>query len=381
MKPIWFHDTLDYYDGIEIFEARDRIGGNYIGVLIGSEGDHDQFLVAGVIPESLREFRAGQLDLRSLLLEASEDEWYVTWTSGDLREPLGLTLGDGPIRTSGYIPEEGSFLYRPPEDDKPAEWARMENNLVIELRATPPEALHGHRIRTKRLGELLLHVQGVVSHSYSNALKGLPQRVRRQLDTKDGHLTDVVVPAAPGSYRIVLEAVSRPDMFGFSELERAMRRMDAVFENARDPKTARQALQAYKGHLAGSYIRLMNFLADNDTGLRYGWASPRSPDTKYSEVSPTLARSLAESLADASSLGREDVVIEGSFERVHVGAGTWGLNTGEEVQRGRLAEDGPDLSGLTVSERYIFECEEVFDLDATGRELKTLYLKNIRESA
>ena len=77
MKSILFHDTLVYYDGVEVFEARDLIGGNYVGVLIDREGDLDQYLVTGVVPERLSAFRAGDLDLRSLLLDTSDEEWYV----------------------------------------------------------------------------------------------------------------------------------------------------------------------------------------------------------------------------------------------------------------------------------------------------------------
>ena len=156
--------------------------------------------------------------------------------------------------------------------------------------------------------------------------------------------------------------------------------MDDVFESANDPETARQGLQAYKGHLAGSYIRLMKFLANNNTGLHYGWASPKSVATKHIGVSEVIARGLAESLADATNLQREIVKLPGAFERVNYGAGSWGLNTNEGMKVGRVAKDGPNLSGLTVSDQYIFECEELIDLDATGREKRTLYLKKIEEA-
>ena len=381
MKPISFRDTLVYHDGVEVFGAQDSIGGNYIGVMIESQSDRDQYLVAGVNPNRLNEFRAGDIDLKSLLLDTPDDQWYVTWTKGDFSRPLELTVGEGSICDSGYLPNDGFVLCETPRDDQPLLRAREENNLVFELRATPPETWNRHRIRMNTLGSLLLQMQMVLRHAYSNALKDVGSRARRRIDTTDGHLLDVVVPAAPGSFQIILEAVRRPDLLGFAELERGLQRMDDVFESASNPETARQGLRAYKGHLAGSYIKLMRFLADNESGLQYGWASPMSEATKYSGVSKTVARGLAESLAEDTSLGREDVELRGALERVNFGAGTWGLNTADGMKVGSVMEGGPNLSGLIIRKPYVFECEEVVDLDATGREVRTLYLKRIQEGS
>ena len=59
MKTIRHSNTLFYYDGPQIFEARDAIGGYYIAVLVDSEDTSGRFLIAGVAPEQLRQFRSG----------------------------------------------------------------------------------------------------------------------------------------------------------------------------------------------------------------------------------------------------------------------------------------------------------------------------------
>ena len=46
--------TLVYYDGPQVFEARDTIGGHYIAVMGAS--DEIRYLVAGVAPERLQAF-------------------------------------------------------------------------------------------------------------------------------------------------------------------------------------------------------------------------------------------------------------------------------------------------------------------------------------
>ena len=44
MKTITPTAVLDYYDGIQIFTAADEIGGNYLGAMVGTVGDHGRYL-------------------------------------------------------------------------------------------------------------------------------------------------------------------------------------------------------------------------------------------------------------------------------------------------------------------------------------------------
>ena len=74
MKTIRPTEVLAYYDGVEVFAGRDGGSGHYVGAFIDASGDADRYLVVGARAERLREFRAGMLDLRTLLLEAPGGE-------------------------------------------------------------------------------------------------------------------------------------------------------------------------------------------------------------------------------------------------------------------------------------------------------------------
>ena len=74
MRPIGQISTLVYYDGVQVFEGLDSVGGHYVGVLIDDSGAADRYLVAGVAPERLRQFRAGAIELRTSFLEAGPGE-------------------------------------------------------------------------------------------------------------------------------------------------------------------------------------------------------------------------------------------------------------------------------------------------------------------
>jgi hypothetical protein len=129
MKTIQHTTTLFYYDGPQDFEARDMIGGHYVAVMVEPKNGHDRYLVAGVAPERLRQFRAGTLNLRSLLAEAGAEEWYLTTATTGLDQPLVLELQAAPLTASGLLPDEGFLLHDRPAEGIALREAREPNNL------------------------------------------------------------------------------------------------------------------------------------------------------------------------------------------------------------------------------------------------------------
>ena len=380
MKTIRHTDTLVYYDGVQVFEGRDPIGGHYIGVMIDSQDDADIYLVTGTVPEHLRQFRLGTLDLKTLLLEGSRYGWYTTQTDDDLIQSLDLEVQEGSLERRDFLPDDGFLLNEAiSEDDLALREAIQRRNVVFEFSVNPPEATYAHRIRSSTLGNLLTHVQLVVRYAYCNAINMVSRQVRNTIDTTDAYLMDVVIPAAPGSFRIVLEASKPADMFGYGELARGLKLMDSIFEGVQDQNSARETLIEHRGRLTKSYINLMKLLVENKTGLRYSWAEPSLTASRRGRVSEALAWKLVDEFSGSDSLGQEPVVFIGEFEKVNRGAGDWGLLTDDgNVKSGKVADGGPSLDGLEVGKRYRFDCvDEVEFVLATGHEKHTFFLKKI----
>ena len=374
MKTIRHTTTLFYYDGPQVFEARDSIGGHYVAVLVEAQDGEESYLVAGVAPERLRQFRAGTLDLRTLLTEAGAEEWYLA-RGADLEQPLALVPQTTPLAGSGLLPDAGFVLHDRPAEELALREARERNNLVLEIATEPPEAAEEHRIRLGTLIGLLGHVQMMIKHAYGAALRKLSPGDRRAIDKTDAHMMDVVIPAAAGSFRVVLEAAKTPDLLGQSELARALKRVDELFENAGSPEQTLATVKAHRGHLAGAYLRLLRFLAQHKTGLRYSWAEPGFTKPNSRAVAEVEVGPLVDVLSGVSNLGGEAVTLVGEFEKVNRGTGAWGLLTAEGVYSGKVREGGPSLDGLKVGGRYKFSCvEEIEEVEGTGRELHTFYL-------
>ncbi len=375
MKTIRHTTTLFYYDGPQVFEARDAIGGHYLGVLVEPQSDQDSYLVAGVAPERLRQFRSGTLDLRALLVEAGEEDWYLATAAAGLDHPLALTPQRTPLRESTLLPDTGFLLHDRPAEELALREARERNNLVLEIAADPPEAAEEHRIRVGTLIGLLGHMQTMIKHAYGAALRELKPDNRRSIDRTDAYLMDVVIPAAAGSFRVVLEAAKTPDMLGQSELARALQRVDVLFENASDPEKALATVKAHRGHLAGAYLRLLRFLVQHKTGLSYSWAEPAFAKSNNRAVTEAEAGPLVDVLSGVSNLGGESVTIVGAFEKANRSTGSWGLLTADGLFSGKVKEGGPSLEGLKIGGSYRFSCvEEIEEIEGTGRELRTLYL-------
>lgn len=110
MKTIRHTKTLFYHDGPEVIEARDDDGREYVGVRVDSGDNGDRFLLICVTTVGFREFRAGSLDLRSLILGDSEKEWFLGVVAGEFGEFHELTRRDDLIESTGFLPEPGFFL-------------------------------------------------------------------------------------------------------------------------------------------------------------------------------------------------------------------------------------------------------------------------------
>ena len=302
MKTIKPVAILDYYDGIQIFEGRDHIGGHYIAMLLESLGKAEHFLVTGANPERLRQFRDGKLDLLTLFLDAPGGEWFFIYADGPYGEPLTLLPQDGHIaEQKDLLPDEGYTLDDGPFDDLVSARARESNNTVLEFSVEPTETTYSHRVRADALGEILTQTQIVVKHAYRSAIRDLS---KSDIGAKDGYLMDVVVPAAPGSFRVILEAAaphgeppSRPALDP-GDLTLGLKRMDEVFQSAEYPDKAREILMEHKGDLADAYIKLLGILAKRNTGFNYSWADPHIPGSRYGGVSAAVAKRLYETLSN-----------------------------------------------------------------------------------
>lgn len=130
MKTIHYTTTLFHYDGPQIFEARDAIGGHYVALLIEPQDGRECYLVVGVAPEKLRQFCSDMLDLRSLLIEVGKYKWYITTTAADVNRPIAIDPQNILIEESQFLPDDGFVLHDHPTDELARKETMERNDLI-----------------------------------------------------------------------------------------------------------------------------------------------------------------------------------------------------------------------------------------------------------
>ena len=126
-----------------------------------AQEEQDRYLVVQVAPELLSQFRAGALELRPLIVEASRDQWYLATTT-NLDEPLAIERQRMPIEER-FLPDEGFTLAdSPPKEDAleidaernsgpPSNSVEVRERLIEALKLDLVGPWAGHELAEERL--------------------------------------------------------------------------------------------------------------------------------------------------------------------------------------------------------------------------------------
>ena len=361
-ERIRYTRTLDYNDGIQLFEAKDPIGGTYVAFLLTTGEDADTYLLAGCGPEQLRLFTSGGTDLRDLLKNSAIYGWYLAEVT-DFDEPLKLNAQHGDSIPDKYLPKPGLFTTGAEVDHEVTTRAREIGHVVLQVAIDPPEAADEQRVRATTLSGLIEHVQTLTRYAVEQAAKELELEGSNLRRSRNAHQLDAI-ELSRGSTIVTFQGAHGPDIDGESLLAKALEQLDSLFKTTSTPDEARVALEQYDPKMATAYLKLMNFLRIRDTGFSYTWAAPQSKRPSHQALPlgrvQMLARELPRVLDEAiSDDNQEEVILEGALEMADEPNGRWRIRDYEQgVREGTVKEDGPSLSHLVIDAAYRFECLE-----------------------
>ncbi len=354
MKQIYFQRTLLYYEVPVIFEARDSIGGHYIASAVKSENGHDRHLLVGVSPEGLRDFKSGSIDLRSITINSIVEDRYLALTD-DISpdEPLSL-IQQINLETieEEYLPSPGLLLYDEIAENKLISEARERGAVILKLSARPPEEKIENQIKASTIGRIITNVQLMVKNAYSTYAD--------RTNDDSGTLYLLTKPS-PGSVEILLGTTEKQrNMFEQENMFKTLELIDSLFHNTENPKAIIDNLKKVPSKLSRSYMKTIEILNSQKTGLSYSWAGPDSKASRSTTVRHEQAGEIIKQYKKEPIKSVEKASFEGRLELVNVKTGRWGLLTEEGMKTGKTKSNQLSLGGLIMDKAYMFHCEEEY---------------------
>ena len=374
---ILYTRTLDYCDGISVFEANDPIGGTFVASYLEAVDGGDRYLVVGCRPEELRLFRHGSYDLRDLLTMSATNGWYVADLLGT-RKPLAMRHdGTGNIPDE-YLPEPGYTIFDSEVNHKVVRDALERNNFVLQVSIEPPGTGRGGAVGVKTLNSLVNRVHELARCA---AWEVTESRGRRNA----GRLN--VVGVSEGSVVVTLQGAEGLDERRESIWSKAFERLDGLFEKMELSQELDASMSEYAPETVGAYAKLMKLLKDEETGFHYTWAAPTTEVPSHRAVSleraQTLDRELPIALTELSQeIHMTEVVLQGALEAASQLNRKWTLRDTDKVLWSGSVEEGElGLDELVIGGHYTFTCLEKRVESGSGRRKKpTLHLLTISEA-
>lgn len=371
-RQVKYKSTLLYYDEPLVVLCEDKLEGLYIGLLVNDE----TYFCVPISPRRLDQLYKGDIDLLDVFRNLEEPEYYscVFEVYNDYSNELRIIQIES--IPHDWFPDEGLFLPEPsPDEDIVLSKSRQENKPILYVALNPPEAITGHKIHVGRLSDFL--------SIFQNLVKYLFKQCSNSYSSDDAFLLNVT-GFQPGSFTVQLESLENGDLLGGNEIANCLRMLDEFTTRMATPQSALKFIQQYKGHLAGSYIKFLEYIQKNDSNFKYTWATPEFEKSVQHEVKSEMISSLLDLFSQSSDIANEDIELIGSVKKADSNLNTWKIFNEEDNKEyaGKIKSDSSvTVSGLVIdSKRYKFYCEEtISSILGSGRAKKVLYLVKYEE--
>jgi hypothetical protein len=378
IKHIHPQQELIYYDGLQLFVGNDQLQTSYICLLIDS-GPQDIFMCVPISKTRLNKFYNGDLDLRDIYTSPETGEWFQIGIDNYQQDYFVLEPIDEP--NESYLPSAGFLLTRTGSASQSIVIESKEKNrAIVHLSLNPPEALAEPKIHSFRLAEVLGIFQTLVREAYHKSIREDKKSAnyREILSNENQYQLDVYA-TAPGSFTVQLQSEALSDLLGYSEIAKAFDRIDIITANILETEKAVATIAENKGRVATAYLKLLNFIVDNDSPISYQWTMPEKSEPIYYSIPKKQAIDLRTELLKIEDISKEIMRFTGKFTKVDIKRKTWSVTdeTENRTYTGHIPKDSEvSLLGVTIgTQLYSFICEEkIIELAFLGKEQTNLLL-------
>lgn len=378
MRLLDYQETLVFYDGPQLFIAKDQLGAAHICLLVKQEEEADTYLCVPASHTRIHALVEGTIDLREVFSSPEVPELSTIVSKRGVLIGLPATPIVQEQIPPKWFPEPGFILAIPAIPDiQLIKEAAARKRAVIHCSLNPPEASEESKITAEHLAQAVKLVQRVVMHAYKRAIRGVVVSTKELTQPVNYELE--VFAFSPGSFTLHMQSSTLADLIGNVPISRAFKIMDSITDLVDDPEKALPKVAEIGGHFASAYKDLLYFITDNNTSLQYEWTMPELPSTIKRRISTSAAKPLYDALTARVDIGREEKRLVGKLTKVDEKLKTWRLTSSKEPGEYQGSSE-VDLAGLIIeTQAYEFICEERLEEErGTGREITKLYLKSFR---
>lgn len=377
-RPVTIESVIVRTEGPDLVLGVDQFKTPYLCALVSRDEDGDRFVAVKVSDSRLVAVRSGRFDVRFALTSPESEEYFEGFFERIDGTPT-INLRETLAFPEEWLPKEGLYVtdFVPALEQTDVVAAANENHTTtIICRLNPPEAKRRKpRINADRLADYVANFQQLVKHVIA---KG------RRLVDPDLYTLQVATTLG-GSFQIQFEAASdQIRLFEGSEVGDAMRKIDVLLDVMDKPADdILKVAQDNRGLVIGAYRSLLEFAAEQDTPVEYRWAEPGATQETYRQIRPHRAKQVCAILDLNEELGTETVRFVGTFFKVHVPRGQWGLleqKTGKKKYGGCEEGNNSLLSGIiTDTTPYEITCDARLERTSDGRSTTKLILRDYAE--
>jgi len=379
---VFLKDILLYYDTPQLFVSRDAVGTNYICMLIEQNTDFDKFACISVSEQKLTQFTNGHIDLRDVFLTPEINQFYYTHVQNyqsNYFEIIPIEIEQLPPE---WLPDEGVFINLDQVQSEVLIESKEKAKTIIHLNLNPPESINEPRIKALTLTEALLRFQTMLKYAYKKSIVSFPYAQRKQLNVPENYQLDVFA-FAQGSFKIKMQSQCYPNLFGETEILRALELVDQLVDNIDDIGGSLKLLSQNKGHFANTYINFIKYIAESKSKLTYAWAYSGIKSPVMKQISSDQAQHLYEIFNQQDELKEETIELIGYFDKVDEKYGKWRLVDKENnTYNGELGEvEGITLKGVIIRTMlYRLVCiEKIIEIVGTSEEKKSIQLVELSQ--
>ena len=346
---IFHRETLDYYDCVLLFEAEDETGRKYVAVHDDDYQTGCEYIVTPVPQQSLTAFKAGRIDLRRLMAASPDGQWYMTKVGVETRS-IALVPGDGPVVTSGNLPDEGYYMTPTSMDRRAQRFAVASNRPAMTVRAGGTEELEAH--------EMHLSMFNAMARRFVDGVRSLVQEEHHEAPKAQYEMKLIGSPA-PGSMEILLAAPMRGNWFEPDYIVSAMDEWTKMMDASFNENNVEMVIQSH-GTQSLQQLRLIaNWLRRNGVYLDIEWSAGINGSSGAVLVNSERAGDVADKLKAVSNVSTTTVELAGMLDGISLSKGTWTILTDDGPRTGKSRSS--TLEGMTTGRYYVLTCEQTVD--------------------